>query len=187
LIEESNLVSFTLKMKFSIMCLAVAIAADPLSAAQSPSAQTPEAFNVLMRCKANTDRDARLNCYDNAFAALEQAIASKDVLVTDKAQMKEARRGLFGFSLPKLNLFGSDDDGDAQANEIEATIVRATQLGRNGLWAIYLEGGAKWVQIDGDIFPGPKPGQTIKLSKGAMGSFFGKVNGQRSVRIKREN
>jgi hypothetical protein len=180
------MVSVCETLKSGTVLFAFLLAAAPALAASNPPAALPVTFSKLTACKAIVDRDARLECYDKATAALEQAIVSKEVLVTDKAQIKEARRGLFGFSLPKISLFGNDD-AEEQANEIEATIARAKQMGRNGPWTIYLEDGAKWVQLDGDIFPIPKPGQKIKLRKAAMGSYFANVNGQRAVRMKREN
>ncbi len=177
-------VNATMKSAFALFALALASA--PLTAGKNSPAPLPETFNNLKACKAIVDRDARLDCYDKAATALEQAVVSKDVLLTDKAQLKEARRGLFGFSLPKISLFGSDDP-EGEANEIESIIARATQLGRNGPWTITLEDGAKWVQLDGDLFPVPKPGQKIRIRKAALGSYFANVNGQRAVRMKREN
>jgi hypothetical protein len=185
-VKEANMVSTNSMMRFALaLCVGVAITVSAAGAKDVPAA-LPDTYSKLIACKAITDQAARLDCFDKTSAALEQAIAQKEVLVTDKAQMKEVKRGLFGFSLPKLSLFGGDDE-DKEAKEIEAVIARASQLGRKGPWVIYLEGGAKWVQIDGDIFPAPKPGQKIRLQKGAMGSYFGSVNGQRMVRMKREN
>jgi hypothetical protein len=173
-------------MKSVALLSAFLVATPPALAAKSLPTALPDSYSKLTACKAIVDRDARLDCYDKASAALEQAIVRKEVLVADKAQIKEARRGLFGFSLPKISLFGGDD-AEEQANEIEATIARAKQMGRNGPWTIYLEDGAKWVQLDGDIFPFPKPGQKIKLRKSAVGGYFANINGQRAVRMKREN
>ena len=178
--------SVTPSTKVAIAFLALAGVPFSLASAKDAPASPPQAFTKLVACKAIADRDARLDCFDKATAALEQAIVSRDVVVTDKAQMKEARRGLFGFALPKLSLFGGDDAAE-DASEIEATIKRATKMGRNGPWVIILEDGAKWVQIDGDIFPDPKPGQKIRIRKASLGSYFANVNGQRAVRMKREN
>jgi hypothetical protein len=184
--EESNLVPVNSTTKSAIAFFALVCTAAPVSAARNSPAPLPEAFNNLKACKAIVDRDARLDCYDKAANALEQAVVSKEVLLTDKAQMKEVRRGLFGFSLPKISLFGGDE-AEGEAAEIESIIARAYQLGRNGPWTITLEDGAKWVQLDGDLFPVPKPGQKIRIRKAALGSYFANVNGQRAVRMKREN
>jgi hypothetical protein len=184
--EESKVISVRTTMKFAPGLLALALVTGSAKAAKSTPAPLPAAYSKLAACKTIVDRDARLACYDKEAIALEQAIVSKEVLVADKAQVKEARRGLFGFSLPKISLFGSDE-AEEQANEIEATIARAIRLGRNGPWTIILEDGAKWVQLDGDIFPDPKPGQKIRIRKGAIGSYFANVNGQRAVRVKRQN
>ena len=43
-------------------------------------------------------------------------------VVVDKAEIREARRGLFGFKLPKIRLFGGGDDDDDEANSVEARV-----------------------------------------------------------------
>ena len=156
------------------------------SAADQPDPPKPQSFAKLTGCKAITDNAARLACYDKAVLDLEQAVASKQVYLADKEEIKKTRKGLFGFSLPKIGLFGGDDGGD-EANQIEAVIAKATQLGRNGPWTITLEDGARWVQTDGELFPPPKPGQPIKIRKGLMGSYIANVNGQRGVHVERRN
>jgi hypothetical protein len=150
------------------------------------NAAPPQSFSKLTGCKAIVDSAARLACYDKAVTELEQAVASKQVYVADKEEIKKTRKGLFGFNLPKLGLFGGDDNSD-ESDHIEAIIAKATQLGRNGPWTITLEDGAKWVQTQGDIFPPPAPGQPIKIRKGTMGSYIANVNGQRGVQVERKN
>jgi hypothetical protein len=158
-----------------------------LAADKEDALAPPQSFSKLTGCKAIADSVARLACYDKAVVELEQAVASKQVYLADKEEIKRTRKGLFGFSLPKLGLFGGDDSSD-ESNQIEAVIAKSYQAsGRNGPWTMILEDGAKWVQTDGDLFPYPKAGQPIKIRKATMGAFVANVNGQRGVHVERKN
>ena len=66
------------------------------------------------------------------------------------------------------------------------TIATARKL--NGRWIIRLPDGAVWVQTDETILVrDPKPGAKVSIKRGAMGGYFLSVDGQRSMRAKREN
>lgn len=58
-------------------------------------------------CAAIKADAERLACYDRTVAALGKAEEAKEIVVTDREQMREARRSLFGFRLPSLRIFGS--------------------------------------------------------------------------------
>src|SRR5689334_2671937 len=87
----------------------------------------PEAFEALVHCRSIAEAAARLQCYDSAAAALEQAAERRDVVVVDRAQVRESRRRLFGLALPHLPIFGGSDNGhdndDEEISQIESTIA----------------------------------------------------------------
>src|SRR5688500_4143501 len=87
--------------------LGLALAA-PASAQNMPKTSTPKIFEDVVQCRAIADAAARLACYDRGVAALQTAQQSNELYVADKQAMKEARRGLFGFSIPKLKIFGDE-------------------------------------------------------------------------------
>jgi hypothetical protein len=100
--------------------------------------------------------------------------------------VKESRKGLFGFSLPKIKIFGSGDDDKNEIKEIDAVVAKMRQS-QNG-WVFTLEDGAIWRQTDG-IYIGtnPKIGSKIHIKKAALGSYMGKVENGVSFRIARVN
>jgi hypothetical protein len=155
---------------------------------QERQQQRPELFEALVRCRAVAEDAARLQCFDGAAAALEQAAARREVVVVDRAQVRESRRRLFGLALPSLPIFGGGDD-DAQeeeeVNRVEGVVASASQNG-NGQWIVRLQDGALWVQIDNrPLALRPRPGQPVVIERGALGSFMMRVNRQPGVRARR--
>jgi hypothetical protein len=122
-------------------------------------------------------------CFDREAAAMDQAIAKKDLVVIDKAKATAAKRSLFGFSVPDFGgLFGGDDD---QVKEIASTV---TSYGHNsdGGWVVRLADGSTWSQTD-DAMLGlpPERGQKVVVHKGTFGNFFLRLNGQPGFKVKR--
>lgn len=139
----------------------------------------------LVECRAITDTAARLVCYDVQVDALDTAERSKQIVVVDKAQVSEARRGLFGFTLPSLKIFGGDDD-DQESRELESTIAAASRNG-DGQWFIVLKDGARWRQIDNKFVGQPKAGQKITIRKSGIGTYFASIMGRNGFKVRREN
>jgi hypothetical protein len=149
--------------------------------------QRPELFDALVRCRAVAEAAARLQCFDSAAAALEQAAERREVVVVDRAQVRESRRRLFGLALPRLPIFGDGDDDEQaeEVNRVEGVVASASQDG-NGRWIVRLQDGALWVQTDNrPLALRPRPGQPVVIERGALGSFMMRVNGQPGVRARR--
>lgn len=167
-----------------VALLALALGTLPVSAKDKSGApqQLPPVFEAVVNCRTLTADSERLACYDRSVAALASAREKEDIVVADRATIRETKRGLFGFSLPRLKLFGGTEGEDVK--EIEGTIsaVRTTQ---DGLAIFTLADGARWRQTDGgNAFA--KAGQTIKIKRGALGSFLatlGKGSAFRVVRL----
>jgi hypothetical protein len=174
------------------LLLAGLLAFLPASAAvaqeRSEGAQRPELFEALVRCRTITEDAARLQCFDAAAAALQTATERREVVVVDRQQVRESRRRLFGLALPRLPIFGGDDDDDDEdeVDHIESNIVSAYQFGY-GRWAVRLEDGSTWMQTDDNpIAARPRAGQTVRVNRGALGSYMMRVNGQPGVRVRRQ-
>ena len=75
-------------------------------------------FQRLVDCRAIKETADRLACYDREVASLDAAERSKDVVIVDKEQVREAKRTIFGLALPRIKLFGGDDDAD-EVSQIE--------------------------------------------------------------------
>lgn len=173
--------------KLSLAVVAFCLATAPVIAKDDKITESrPPVFEALINCRAIADSIERLACYDAKVAAIDEAEKKDEIVLADRASMKEARRGLFGFSIPKLKIFGNDGEEEDKF-ELTAKINSAYQA-NPGKWTIVLDNGARWVQIDTKVIrKDPKPGMEIKIREAAMGSYFANVAGQTAIRMKRVN
>jgi hypothetical protein len=165
----------------ALMALPVAPAAGQNPAREGP----PAAFARAVQCRALANPQERLACYDREVAALEQAERTSEIRVVDRQQMRSTRRTLFGLSLPDINIFGGDDEGEA-VTEITSQL-RSVSQDANGKYLFELEDGARWRQIDSRDLVNPRAGQPIRIRRAAMGSFLANVGRQTAVRVRRVN
>lgn len=160
----------------SIALIALAaFAAGPVSAKDKEAAKpAPAALGKVLDCRALTDAAARLACFDAAVASLDQAVAGGEVAVVDREGIRQARRGLFGFSLGDLPLLGRRDGGGKleaeEVKEITATL-RSISTGPDG-FVFTLEDGARWEQADSlTLGRQPRAGDQVTIRRMALGSF----------------
>ena len=174
------------------LALAVSVLATSyIVAAKDKIEERPAIFQKLIDCRAISDGSARLACFDTQVANLDAAEKSQDVVIVDKAQVKNAKRSLFGLTLPKLALFGGRDDESSsktdQSDDAIETVVKMAYINAAGKWVIIIEDGAKWVQIDTRALNTPKTGHAIRIRRASLGTFFANVNKQIAIRMRREN
>jgi hypothetical protein len=169
-----------------IVAIALLSAASAASAQDKTlaSAPPPKIFTDVVDCRTISDSTQRLACFDRTVSALAAASQNKDVFVADKAAIREARRGLFGFSLPKMRIF-ADDDMSQDVDSIESTIA-AVGTGQRG-FIFTLEDGARWAQTDKQYMDRPKIGAKIRIRRALMGSFMGRIENKSGFRIERLN
>lgn len=163
-----------------------ALAAAPAAARdkdKDPPAR-PAQIQELYACRDVADPAARLACFDREVGELANADQAREIVFTDKETAKKTRRGLFGFSFPKLGgIFGGDED---EIKEID-TVIRSVSMDRSGKYTLVMEDDAVWVQIDTTKLPRqPKPGQKIHIKTATMGSYFATIEGGRAIRLKRD-
>lgn len=146
----------------------------------------PAALADVLSCRAISQADARLACYDQSVASLESAADRKDVMVMDRQDIQKARRSLFGLSIPNLPFMGTrDEQKDDEDRELVTTAQTVTR-DREGQWIITLPDGAVWQQTDQhDVFKSPHAGSKITIKRAALGSFFLSVDGQIGFRARR--
>ncbi|WP_373491608.1 hypothetical protein [Parasphingorhabdus sp.] len=161
---------------------AVAKEIDRKNALSAP----PAIYTDLVACRDIAEPAARLSCFDEKVAALQTAQSNNQVVIADREQVREARRGLFGLTLPRIKLFGDDADEGDRIESVEG-VIQSARTFAGGKWLIQLEDGAVWQQTD----PGrstmrpPKAGDPIVIERAAMGSFMAKVNDGRGFKVKR--
>ena len=148
-----------------------AFAADP--------APNPVVGEVV-KCRAEANNAKRLACYDAAAGLLAKATTEGSIAVVTREDLRKTRRSLFGFSVPKLPLFGGDDSGEDTPDEIETT-VRSFRVSRDGNLSLVMDDGAVWRTTE-PARRMPKPGSKAKIKKAALGSFFISIDGARGLR-----
>jgi hypothetical protein len=160
----------------------LAILTTGVAARSVPQTGTPAAVQSLLDCRSLVDSTQRLACYDKASQGFAEAMGKKDVVVIDRARANEAKRSLFGFSVPNFaGLFGSGDE----VSQIEGTITAAFENGYDG-WTIKLSDGSTWAQTDGaPIALPPRRGDKVVIKRGSLGAFFVKLGSQPGFKAKR--
>jgi hypothetical protein len=142
----------------------------------------------LSACRQITDPAKRVACYDSEVDKLTAAVQRDDVKVVDKATVKEARRGLFGFNIGKIRLFGDDKEEEKQTKDEKqlTTTIKSARLLPNDRWRFTLDSDAVWETTEPITSTRvPKPGMSVELEKAAMGSYFAKFAGGRAIRARR--
>ena len=164
--------------------LAGAIALPALAKPANPTANPAAVAQAISDCRKLTDRDARLDCYDKASDAFEQAQASGQVVVVDREQVRAVKRQAFGFSMPSLNLFARGPK-EEQVDKVEVKLASAHQ-DPTGKWVLTTDEDAVWRQIDTtELNDEPHAGSAMLIRKAMLGSFFCKVDGQTAIRCAR--
>lgn len=176
------------------MARMISIAAGTIALTLAGSAQGADpdgagsrVLQTLTQCRTITDPAQRLDCFDKATGALEQAVKSNEVRIVDRGDIRKARRSLFGFTLPRIDLFGRDDDAkEPPFTEINTTVASARQVA-NGRVEIRLsdDTGAVWQTTEAMTFP-PKTGAKIRIRQATLGSYFLTVDGKsiRGMRLR---
>lgn len=150
------------------------------------TAERARAFDALVACRAETDQAKRLACFDTAAAALDQAEKAGDVVVVDRAQVREARRSAFGFDFDGLKLFERGERTEPVMENVTLVAERAYR-DAGGKWVVITADGQTWRQVDSErVYKTPQKGSEIAIRKAALGSYFMNIDGQRAIRARRE-
>ena len=162
-----------------------------LGLAQSASAQkAPRALSPLVKaiedCRRIPDPTQRLACYDRTAPAFVDANKAGDVTVVDRGQLRQARRSLFGFSMPKLPFFAGDESAADTPDTLETTIKQVHDFQNGRFQVVLTEGNAIWETTEEKIgLRTPRVGQKISIRRGPLGSYFMRINNGRSVKARR--
>jgi hypothetical protein len=168
--------------------IAAASIATSLMSTSATLAQTPrpELLSNLTNCRAISNGEARLACFDAAVGALDTAERGGDVVIVDRAQVRAARRSLFGFDMPNMpDVFGRANETES-VDEVGSTLARAVQT-RDHDWVFTLADGTVWRQVDtvASAFTN-RPGTPVRVRRAAMGSYLLAVGRSPSIRVRRQ-
>lgn len=175
-----------LRKRIILVVTGIALASPLLAQSGGvPGQASSDVVQMMFDCRTIEDSNERLACYDREVERVFQARESKDLVIADREQMKETRKGLFGFTLPKIGIFGGDKEGEDDVSQIDSTLIN---FGRNsgGKATFTIEGGARWVQTDNiPVLGNPAAGESVSIEKAALGSYKAKIGKRRAIRVKR--
>ena len=176
--QPLNFKTVTLSLSLALAIASPALAKPSLSASRTAVAQ------AIDDCRKVADRDARLECYDKAADAFDQAQAAGQVVVVDREQVRAVKRQAFGFNMPAVNLF-SHGPKEEQIDKINFTLASAHQ-DLEGRWVMTTDENTVWRQIDSnELYKPPHAGSAMAVRKASLGSFFCNVDGQPALRCTR--
>ena len=159
------------------------VAAGSAEAAKPTEVGTPAQVQRLMACRSIASAEERLACFDRETGAMNQAIASRDLVFLDKQKAREARRSLFGFSIPNFGgIFGGDEN---EVKSIESTVTK-TAHNQFGGWVFYLADGSVWNQMDDwPLGLPPQRGDKVVVTRGILVCFVVRLNKQPGIMVPR--
>lgn len=169
-------------MEFGAGLMATVMVAAQSSASPAPTAPLAQ----LERCRAIVEDARRLACFDQAAAALLTASKSGEVTVVDRSQLRQARRSLFGFSLPRLPFLQGDRSAEDDSGTLETTVRSVRSLGYGRVQVVIADGNAVWETTESySTFDAPKAGEKVTIRRGPLGSYMLRFAGQRAVKGRR--
>jgi hypothetical protein len=164
--------------------LAAAAVAAPAAAQETGGSNVVDAVTA---CRDITDSTTRLACFDKAAAALTAARDKKDVVVLDRAEVQKTRRSLFGFTLPRIKLFGGgDDEGDnpEDIKEINGNVAGVSAVAGDR-WTLTLDDDTRWITTESARGYPPRAGESVRIRRAAFGSYDASFNKRRSIKVRR--
>ena len=168
-----------------LISLSYVVAAVALAAPAKQDLKAAPEVAAISACRAVADAAARLACFDQAVGALDTALANQQLTVLTRNDVRQTKRSLFGFSIPKLPFFGGKDDGEPDIKQVTAKVAGLRSLGY-GKWQVRLEDGAVWQTIEPFASDyEPRSGSNVTIKQGMLGNYFLAFSGVPSVRGRR--
>ncbi|MFL6723562.1 MAG: hypothetical protein ACJ8FC_08850 [Sphingomicrobium sp.] len=164
----------------------LALAALSTSTLAKEPPKTSPLVGALQTCRALADPTQRLACFDKEAGALLDAAQKGDVAVVDKSEVRQARKSLFGFAMPKVPFFSGDDTADAVSDTLETTVKSASGIGYGKFRIIVAEGDAVWETTETyGTMRDPRAGDKILIKRGPLGSYMLRIGSNRGVKGRR--
>ncbi|WP_448502372.1 hypothetical protein [Sphingomonas sp.] len=146
--------------------------------------QSAPLIDAIDACRTISEDQSRLACFDRTSAALIEAKSRKEIVVLDSEDVREARRSVFGFSLPNIRLFGSKErDAAAEVREIDSTVAAVRDLPGSFL-RLSLADKSVWQTTESAMTLSIRAGDAIRIEAGMLGSYKATVN-KRVIKVRR--
>jgi len=165
--------------------VAVIVASSAAAKDKDPPRKSP-LINAISACRQISDPTQRLACFDKASSELIAATEKGDVSVVDRADLRKARRSLFGFNMPKLPFFSGDKSADEVTDKLVSKVTAVKEMPYNRFVVRIADGGALWETLESyGAFHAPKVGESVEINRGALGSYILRFGRQRGVKGRR--
>ena len=166
-----------------LLTLTAAALAAPAAAQEGGGSN---AVDAITACRDVADAAARLACFDKAVATLAAARDKKEVVVLDRAEVQKTRRSLFGFTLPRIKLFGGGDDDDnaEDIKEINGSVAGVSAVAGDR-WTVTLDDDTRWITTESARGFPPRAGETVRIRRAALGSYDASFNKRRTIKVRR--
>jgi hypothetical protein len=170
------------KMTYAV--LVTALCASSAHAADK-EINRPKVYSDIVACRALADTAARLQCFDAAAKAFEDAAENRQIVMLDQGEVRKTKRSLFGFSLPKIPFFGeSDEEQDEEFKQVEGELAGVQAMG-GGRYQFTVKDAGTWQTTEASWLI-LKNGLKFKIKRGAVGSYMLVINNS-GIRVKRVN
>ena len=165
--------------------VALFVAGGATAKDRDPPRKSP-LVTALAACRQIADPTQRLACFDKASGDLVVATDKGEVSVVDRSELKQARRSLFGFNMPRLPFFAGDKSADDVADKLVSKVTAVKELGNNRYAVRIADGGALWETLEAyGAFHMPKVGESVEINRGPLGSYILRFGRQRGVKGRR--
>lgn len=182
--------------KTRILAMAGLVAAGigaPAALAQNASQAAP--LTAIYACADMTDGAARLACFDRAVTDLRARESNEGLAVVSREDIRKAETEAFGLQTPSLSAIAASaaPAGSAASatppqpiDNVKMAVARVETDPRGRNLRFIMENGQVWRQKDQirltSIGKGP---WTAEVRRGALGSFFLKLDNRPAVRAER--
>jgi len=171
-----------------VMALVLALAATPVCGQDKGGSEPPLPASPLIgkldACTSIADNTERLACFDREVSALVGASSEGAVRVVEQKDITQARKKLFGYSVPDAGIFAARTDEEREdAKTLVSTITRVRKINSREYQFWIEEGDAMW-RMKGTTmrFRAPKVGDEVEFAPASMGTYWIRVNGRKGVR-----
>ncbi len=167
------------------LALGLAMASPAQAQARDEGQAQSDHIASLKACQEIAEPSARLACFDSSVSVMVSANDAGELRLLGQEEMSQTRRRLFGFSLPRIGLFGGGK-GDEEMETLESTITRVRYIRDDAFTFEIAEGGATWQVTNAPTrLRQVRVGNRVEFQRAALGSYFIRIDGQIGVKGKR--
>ena len=135
----------------------------------------------LLACRAIADSAQRLACYDRAGGDLADAMTRKELVICRQGRANEAKRSLFGFSMPNFSrLLGAATSSQPDRGHLTALHTTPMAAGDQARRRFDLDADRRAARRNSAA-----AGRQGVVKRGTLGSYFFRWMRSRDLRSKR--